>query len=162
VTITDVVDRILEDEGGVADAGDGKGITRFGQTPQWLADYNLPTPSTPEQARANYVAWLTKTGVAKVIEKDGFVGWVVADAAVHFGLTAAIKLLQRALGITADGVLGPQTLGAVPVDSKTFARRIVANKGMEYGRLLASTSVDRRLWAKGWLARLGRQIAALP
>lgn len=162
MTIDDVLTRILEDEGGIADIGDGKGVTRFGQTPQWLTDNSLPTPTTPAQAAANYLTWFGRHGITKVIERDAFIGWIVADACVNFGLSAGVKLLQRTLNVKDDGVIGPQTLGAIPVNNAHFARRLVAAKGRYYGDILSSDVIDRRKFARGWMHRLGRQIELLP
>jgi lysozyme family protein len=58
------------------------------------------------------------------------------DAAVNEGVGGSIKLVQKALGVTVDGVLGPQTLARlnaanVGVFSRTFAiERIVAYSSM--------------------------------
>jgi lysozyme family protein len=40
------------------------------------------------------------------------VSYVVFDGAVNSGVSQSVKWLQRALGVPADGVIGPQTLNA--------------------------------------------------
>lgn len=159
----DVIARILLDEGGAADLKDGKGHTFYGgQTKQWLDDNGFVPPSNAADAAANYATWFTRTGIAKIIARDGFIGWLVADACVNFGLSAGVKVLQRALAIKDDGVIGPQTVAAIPAGNLIFARRLVAAKGRYYGDILASEQIDRRKFARGWMHRLGRQIEALP
>lgn len=160
--MTSVIDRILEHEGGIADVGDGKGITRFGQTPQWLEDNGLTVPTTPEQAAANYEAWLTKTGIDAVIEANPIAGYFVADFAVHSGVGTAVKALQRALGVSADGSIGPITLAAIANHRKGLAQRVLSQRTRFIGTLLASTSPDRRQWARGWCNRLADLIETLP
>jgi Putative secretion activating protein len=39
--------------------------------------------------------------------------YFVFDAAVNQGVAPAIRMLQQALGVEADGIIGPQTLAAV-------------------------------------------------
>lgn len=160
--MTSVIDRILEHEGGIADVGDGKGITRFGQTPQWLDDNGFVPPANAADAAANYEAWLLKTGLAAVIEADPLAGYFVADFAVHSGVGAAVKSLQRALGVTADGSIGPVTLAALANHRKGLAQRVLSQRTRFIGTLLASTSPDRRQWARGWCNRLADLIETLP
>lgn len=64
-----------------------------------------------------------------------------------------IKEIQKAVGVTADGIIGPQTVAAINKDPKAaekmhtaldnYYRRLAANKPDRYGRFL-----------KGWLNRL--------
>lgn len=162
MTVDDVIGKVLDDEGGIKDVGDGKGVTRFGMTPQFLSDHGLTPPTTRAEAHTNYAIWLGRIGVTAVIQRDGYVGWLLADMCVHHGATQAVKILQRTLGVPDDGKLGPQTINAVPVNSPHFAKRLVAARVRFYGELLASEAVDRRRWAKGWLNRVSRQIEAIP
>lgn len=105
-----VIAKILSDEGGIADVGDGKGLTSHGQTPDWLKRYGLPFPETPAQAATNYERWLEITRIDAVVGWDVTVGHLVADWAIHSGETPAVRALQRAIGVTPDGRLGPVTL----------------------------------------------------
>jgi lysozyme family protein len=162
MTIDDVIGKILDHEGGIADVGDGKGITRFGQTPQWLKTHCLPKPYSPEEAGINYAVVFERFRIADVIRKDWFTGYVLADMAVHFGEGAAIRCLQEALGVSADGVIGPKTLAALPSDSTHFRIKFLAAKGRRLGRLLESEKIDRREFAAGWTDRHMDQLEMLP
>lgn len=107
-----VIDRLLVREGGVADIGDGAGVTRFGQTQGWLDKFQLPVPATQEQARQNYRAWLTKTRLDMLPDDLRFADAVI-DYAVNSGEAPAIRALQQAIGLPAklqDGVIGPVTI----------------------------------------------------
>lgn len=153
---------ILTDEGGVADVGDGKGVTRYGQTPGWLTQWNLMPPSNAAEAATNYEAVFAKTGVAEVIDRDVATGHALATFAVHAGETAAIKALQRELHVDVDGVIGPETLAALDrADDRVIAHGVVAAYGEHLGASMANTKRDNRVYARGWSNRLGRLIRGL-
>jgi lysozyme family protein len=162
--VASVIDAILDSEGGIADVGDGKGVTRFGQTPQWLETHSLPIPSNRDQAFANYALWMNRLKLDAICAADQFAGLVVTDMAVHFGESTAIKTMQRALGVPDDGVIGVQTLARFSQVGATrrFYQMLLAQKGKAYGDLLASLTVDRRRWARGWMNRFAQQIQDLP
>ena len=78
----------------------------------------------------------------------------VFDGAVNSGVVQSAKWLQRALGVTVDGVVGPQTLGA--------AQRVPGGvlKCQYNGQRLAFLA-DLSTWAtfgKGWARRLAKNL----
>ena len=162
--VSRVIDLILEDEGGIKDVGDGKGLTRFGQTPAWLEHHHLPPPDTREQAQHNYAVWMQRLRLSDLCERDEFAGWIVTDMAVNFGEGVGIKTLQRALLVNDDGIIGPVTLRRFQAvaGTRVFRLKLLAEKGRAYGNLLASQTVDRRQWARGWMNRLADQVESLP
>lgn len=76
--------------------------------------------------------------------------YAVFDAAVNSGVAQSAKWLQRAVGVTADGVIGNQTLAAVSNhDPDVILRKILAE------RLQFMT--DLNTWAsfgRGWARRI--------
>jgi lysozyme family protein len=86
----------------------------------------------------------------------------VFDAEVNMGATQGVRLLQRALLLQCDGVLGPVTAAVVNAENdedlyRKFVRqaadryqRIHDNQVTEYGQVVA----DKNLSA--WLARLAK------
>lgn len=153
---------LLSDEGGIADVGDGKGVTRFGQTPGWLESFGLVPPSNAADAAVNYEVVFTKTRIADVIERDVATGHALATFAVHAGEQTAIKALQRELHVDDDGVIGPQTLAALDrADDRVIAHGIVAAYGEHLGASMANRKRDNRDYARGWANRLGRLIRGL-
>jgi len=57
------------------------------------------------------------------------VRYVVFDGAVNSGPTQSVIWLQRALGVKADGVIGPVTIGAAyTVNANTLRNRIIAQR----------------------------------
>ena len=96
----EIIRRILDREGGVADVGDGKGVTRWGQTPGWLSDFDLPTPTNEAEAAENYATWLRVTGLERLLQpRADALADTVIDLAVHSGHVTAIKSLQKAVGV---------------------------------------------------------------
>lgn len=83
--------RILEDEGGVQDVGDGKGVTRYGQTQLWLDDNGFVPPTSVADAAMNYATWMERTRLADLCARDALVGYLVTDWAVHSPLAVAIS-----------------------------------------------------------------------
>ena len=156
-----LIDRILVREGGVADVGDGQGITRWGQTPAWLQTFGLPVPHTAADAAANYTRWLTLTGLWHLITPDDSLADVVVDWAVHSGHKNVIRALQRALGVTPDAWIGPQTrvaLTAAP--RRPLAGAVLADRMEFVGKLITRRPSDSR-YAYGWLRRLAAQVRTL-
>lgn len=158
----ELIRRVLENEGGVADVGDGKGITRWGQTPGWLAQFDLRTPTNATEAAENYGAWLSLTGLARVIgETADPLAEAVIDFAVHAGHGAAIRALQQALRVKSDGVLGPQTLGVLAqADRRQIAARVIASRYV----FLASITVNKPSnlrYLVGWMHRMATQVERL-
>ena len=152
--------RVLDWEGGVADVGDGHGVTRFGQTPGWLQQFGLPAPMTTGEALANYRTWLVKTGILGACDAPDIFAVAVVDWAVHAGHRVAIRGLQLALKEAADGVWGPETQAAVDAaDRHALACRLVAARARFTFGLLADPA--RSQWARGWGHRIADQIEAL-
>ena len=152
---------ILQSEGGfVNNPADPGGATNLGVTlntlSSWLghaatiADVQALTPATVAPIyQANY--W-NKTSCDSW---DAGVDLMVFDEAVNQGPGRAITTLQTALGVTADGGIGPATLAAAQLeDAADTITKIAANREAFY-RSLSTFSV----FGTGWLNRLARTSA---
>jgi lysozyme family protein len=74
--------------------------------------------------------------------------YLVFDFAVNAGVGRSIKTLQTAIGVTADGSLGPLSLSAINnLDPKLLIERFTDAKEKFYKALNNPT------YEKGWLAR---------
>ena len=72
------------------------------------------------------------------------------DGAVNQGPVAAVRILQRALGVTVDGVIGPQTLAAArAANGDTLLADFLADRAVEYAGLPTF-----RRFGQGWMRRL--------
>lgn len=87
-----------------------------------------------------------------VIRADNLPGnlrYSVFDMAVNAGPTAAIRVLQRAAGVTADGKLGPKTLAAaLTVTPMDYARERL----LFYADITRDSAVKRR-YLRNWISR---------
>ncbi|MBX5206678.1 glycoside hydrolase family 108 protein [Rhizobium sp. NZLR11] len=150
--------RVLTHEGGyVNDPRDPGGATNRGITQRVYDAYrdrlglqrvpvrNISSSEVEGIYRSNY--W----DLAKCDMLPAGVSYVVFDGAVNSGVAQSVKWLQRALGVTPDGVIGNATLAAV----------------QNYGNLdrLVDAICDRRLaflkalktwkaFGKGWASRV--------
>lgn len=147
---------VLTAEGGFSDnPRDNGGATCCGITAQTLAEY-LGRPVDISDVRA-----LTPATVAPIYERLYWtplqgdklplgVGLFLFDTAVNMGVRTAIQMLQSALGVPADGGLGPITLNA---PAMAYPRAVIQklSKARE-GRYRSLADFD--VFGAGWLNRL--------
>lgn len=119
-----IMDHVFHWEGGYVDhPRDPGGATNMGITIHTMRQLALDLDNDGDIDRDD-VRLVTKSlakDIYKVnywnaVDADSFPSGIDAllmDAAVNSGPRASVRWLQRALGVTADGVLGPQTRGAV-------------------------------------------------
>lgn len=78
----------------------------------------------------------------------------VFDAAVNHGLRAATRMMQRALQVPDDGVIGPVTLNAmVAADDARFVARFAAERLMFYTDL-----AGWEVYGRGWTRRVASNL----
>lgn len=78
----------------------------------------------------------------------------VFDCAVNSGVSTSIKLLQRALGVTDDGVIGPQTIASAQSQNPY---RIAAR--FNGARLNLMTNLQHwESFGKGWARRIASNL----
>lgn len=76
------------------------------------------------------------------------------DAAVNHGLAGAAKILQRAVGVTADGRIGPQTLAAVASLPVTLlCGRMLFERLDLYERICLGRK-ESRVFLLAWVSRV--------
>lgn len=104
-------ERLLAHEGGLVDhPADPGGITRWGISKRAYPNEdirNLTVERAKEIYRRDYWGPAGCEALPPALRLDVF------DMAVNSGVRASIRCLQRAAGVTADGVLGPHTLQVV-------------------------------------------------
>ena len=71
------------------------------------------------------------------------------DAAVNQGVDAARRMMQYALGVKQDGVLGPKTLAACQTATQWHRAKFLARRAIRYTN---TRNFDR--YGAGWLVRL--------
>ena len=123
--------KVLGHEGDFSDHQDDKGgATRYGVTEAVAREvgYRGDMRELPlELAKRIYLERYWKPISADDLPPG--IRYVVFDGAVNSGPRQSILWLQRAVGVQADGIIGPMTLGAAyAVDDKLLRARILAQR----------------------------------
>lgn len=143
---------VIGHEGDLSDdPRDPGGLTRYG-----ISKRAHPTVDvrnlTLAQAKQIYLAryWLPLHADAM----PEAVAVQVFDAAVNHGIKPAVRMMQRALGVTVDGIIGPQTLAAMTTtDDARFVARFAAERLMYYTDLAGWEAFGR-----GWTRRVASNL----
>ncbi len=153
-TLTTALDLMFGHEGGyVNNPKDPGGATKYGITHRTLAAHRGVSSVTPTQVKA-----LTKEEAAKVYRRSYWVqsggdllpvgiDFMAFDYGVNSGPAQAVKSLQRVVGVTADGIVGGQTVAAV----KAFKGDLIAayaNERLRFMRSLKTWPTFGRGWQK--------------
>ncbi|MDR1165759.1 MAG: hypothetical protein LBO66_07785 [Deltaproteobacteria bacterium] len=75
------------------------------------------------------------------------------DTGVHIGVTGAKKLLQRAIGVMADGIIGPKTIAAAQAMGEPTLLEALSKWQMAYYKDLMARKPAYKKYKDGWLAR---------
>ncbi len=170
MTDDDIIDGILEREGGFVNRSqDRGGPTKFGVTISTLVSWRGRAVTvddvaalTAEEARTIYrCIYLERSGLDRVT--DGPLRALLFDCAVNHGPKAVIRWLQWALRVTPDdGVFGLQTLRALDAsDKRRVYLAVCAQRVRRYGDLI-STQPSQAIFASGWMNRAAGFIETAP
>ena len=132
---------------------DEGGLTKWGISKNANPDLDIAS-LTKEQAKEIYRQryWLPVRGD----ELAWPLNLCVFDAAVNQGNDAAIKMLQAAVGVAADGRLGAKTLAAVKhMPAVAMAQSYMAKRALRY---VGTRNFDK--YGYGWFSRLFRVLSA--
>lgn len=153
---------VLASEGGyVNDPLDHGGETNMGVTKQAWGEY-LQRPILDGEMKA-----LTKEAVkpfykamywdkCKCDVLPAGLDYMVFDFAVNAGVSRASKSLQTAVGVAADGAIGPATLAAIAAikdDTKNIIQRYTTAKEAFYYAIVAKKP-DQMKFIRGWMNRV--------
>lgn len=135
---------------GVVGQGDLKG-TKYGISAMAYPDLdirNLTVDQAKEIYRRDYWEKLKMDDLPDVVRFDLF------DAAVNSGIGNASKFLQRAAGVTADGVIGPKTIAAAnAIDPAKLDKRINGHRLMFISAIPTFST-----YGKGWISRVATNL----
>jgi len=158
-----ILDRIIRREGGyVNHPADRGGATNFGITAQTLGNWRkLGRPATVAEVMA-----LTETEARAIYRQQYIAGPgfeaithpallnLLVDAAVHSGPKRAVQWLQTALGVTADGVIGPKTRAALAqANIGLLYAKVLGERLRHLGRLITNDP-KQSAFAAGWMNRM--------
>ena len=144
------IKHVLQVEGDYADhPADPGGKTRFGiteavaRTAGYRGDMReLPLDLAKRIYREEY--W----NAVRADELPAGIRLVMFDAAVNSGVGQAVRWLQRAVGVTDDGVIGPRTLAAVGALSADSVRMRVLAQRLRFMAGLPNWPAFSRGWAR--------------
>lgn len=165
MTDDQIIDGILKREGGYvnhpADPGGAtnRGIT-FQTLMEWRSDATLDDLKalTEDEARAIYrERYIHAPGFGAI--ENGALRALVVDCGVNHGITGATKMIQRAVGVPADGVFGAVTLAALNAGGMEAYWNLCAERVRWYGRHVAANP-DKLPFLSGWLNRVADFIEA--
>lgn len=150
------LEHVLQFEGGYVDhPSDPGGATNMGITIGTLADWR-GTPVTKDDVRnltlqeAGQIYKARYWDVCRCGEMPKGIAFMLFDSAVNHGPHRAIIFLQQAAGVADDGIIGPQTLGAVNgADAEQLTEEYAARRMNFYGKLSTFS-----VFGLGWSRRL--------
>lgn len=156
--------KVLGHEGGLSDhKADRGGLTNFGVTQKTYDDFRAMRGMHKQgverididEVEMIYMGYWRDCKADRMPEPlDLF----VFDCAINSGPARAIKLLQRALGIPADGLWGPQTIDAL--QEEISAGRvdelchIYLNEREGWYHEIVARDDSQGVFLKGWINRL--------
>lgn len=144
----DAIDHVLRFEGGyVFDLRDPGGETNYGISKR--AHPNIDIKNLTEESAKN----IYRFHYWEMIDADSLpkqIRLLMFDAAVNLGVKRSIRLLQRALRIHVDGIIGVKTLRKVNTVDVTKLR-----EGLLYQRIMFYTRLKTfPIFGKGWIKRV--------
>jgi lysozyme family protein len=152
-TTAKIIEGILQREDGfVNDPADKGGRTDMGISEAANSAAWADGKVTKDEAYAIYTAKYVKFPRLDTIPDESLRIQLI-DFGVVSGPLVAIMKLQAILKVTEDGVVGPETLGALAkADSKWVNNELVKARVMMIGKILQKHP-DQLRFALGWLSR---------
>jgi lysozyme family protein len=149
------LEMVLEHEGGyVNNENDRGGMTNLGVTRRVYEDW-VDRPVTEQEMRdltPEDVAPIYRKNYADRIHFDSLpsgLDWACLDWAINSGASRPAKAIQRAVGATADGVIGPKTLQLVAEKDPEFIIDYVYTVRQSFYESLD----DYKHFGRGWSRR---------
>lgn len=148
--------RLMKHEGGyINHPSDPGGETMWGVTKRVAQAHGyyglmrrLPKSLAKEITEKSYYK------AVKGDQLDRLIAWQLTDAAYNHGNRQAVKFLQRAVGASADGLIGPRTLAAVAAMDKNDVVLLFNAERLEF-------FTNLRIWqtfGKGWARRIAKNL----
>ncbi|MCE6415139.1 hypothetical protein KSA69_17050 [Acinetobacter baumannii] len=151
-TFQDALKRVLQHEGGYVDhPSDPGGETNYGITKSVARQYGFK--GSMKVIPMDIVERIYKDQYWNAMSCDSFpfsIAFQLFDAAVNHGLLNARKLLQRAVGVKDDGIVGALTLAAVRKIPQLTLISLFNSKRLEFYSKISTVKV----FGGGWMARV--------
>jgi len=137
--------------GYVNDPLDHGGETKFGIAKNSSPELDI-TNLTWEEAKEIYYHRYWLAGACDQL--PGPVGILHFDGGVNHGIGRAAKFLQRAVGVTDDGIIGPGTLLHVHAFDPIDLCRSICDQREKFYRDIVARKPDQKRFLNGWLRRI--------
>ena len=143
------IDRILAEEGGLSNhPHDPGGLTNYGISQRAYPTLDIAALTLADaQALYRRDYWQPLHGDSLPSGLD----LLMLDCAINQGVVTAIQLLQQALRIQDDGLLGPKTLTAAAVAMPGLLDAFTAERALRY-----EFNRNEAVFGRGWYRRLLR------
>jgi len=176
VTLEDRISALIRREAGFVDnPADSGGPTKFGVTQRKLAE------ARRREVMVDEVRELTEAEARAIYRRDFEAAQIdiapdeceelLLDIHANHGPGNFARILQRALGVTVDGAIGPKTRAALAAaDGGRLYRDVVAERLEFTGRVITKNLKDddhdgipdNTEFAYGWLVRQAQFVRNLP
>ena len=142
---------VREAEGGYYNhPNDPGGETMYGITKRDYPDLDIKNLSREKADEIFYNDYWSMS-VADQLPEPAYISYF--DSVVNTGRKQANKFLQRALGVVADGVVGPVTLKAVGNAHATDLANNIIDQRQSFYDKLAESKPKLKVFLKGWTNR---------
>lgn len=157
-----IISDLIAREGGYVDNPDDRGgPTNMGITLATLASWRgrictaaeVQSLTVDEAAQIYEKRYIQDPGFGQIVNDKLRV--LLIDTGVNSGPDQAVKMLQRGLGLTQDGILGPLTLSVLQKCPDVLQR--MATERLMYD-ISASTKPSQGGFLRGWVDRVVRLI----
>lgn len=152
---------VLKEEGGYSNnPRDRGGPTNYGITQSTYNAYRYRSVQkiTPEEVKDIYLKGYWEDACCDKLDELGYpkLAEAVMDTAVNCGSGSARLMLQRALFVRTDGVIGPVTLGAVKLhNEQQLVEAFLEQRERRY-RDIVNLHPDQVEFLPIWLGRIKR------
>jgi lysozyme family protein len=142
--------------GYVNDPSDNGGETKFGVAKNANTDLNI-SKLTWDQAKAVYFVryWLA----GKCDQMPARTAVLHFDGCVNHGVSRANTFLQRAVGVTADGAIGPVTLAKIKATNEMQLLSSICTQREQFYRSIVAGNASQAKYLTGWLTRISQMRA---
>ncbi len=148
--------RVLKHEGGyVNDPRDTGGETNYGITKTTARSYGYT--GSMKDIPVDVVERIYKAMYWDAMSCDSFhyaIAFQLFDAAVNHGLLNARKILQRAVGVKDDGMIGPVSLAAIRQQPVFAFVSLFNSKRISFYTNISNFNV----YGKGWMNRMSENL----
>ena len=157
----------LQQEGGYTDnPADHGGATDYGITQGTYDNYRRTAgmPLQPvnsitfSEVQTIYQSNFWNPAECSILEQP--VDLCVFDTAVNCGPSRAIKMLQQAVGVTQDGLIGPATVSATNGMAGVAVATQFCDEREQYYRQLVAQQPSQGIFLNGWINRVNALRAA--